>query len=129
MVRMVTMLSATMVTMRYPSGLGKAGRALWRSVLADYELSAAELAVLRRACVTADYLDRIDAALSEGLTAEGSLGQPRPHPLMRALYEQSVLFAQLLRELALPMPDEESGQRRSPAAVAAAQARWRAQVG
>jgi hypothetical protein len=33
----------------------------------------------------------------------------------------------LIRSLALPMPGETEGRRRSPAAVANAQARWRGQ--
>ena len=42
-------------------GLGEAGRALWRSVLGSYELSAGELELLHRACVTSDLCARSTA--------------------------------------------------------------------
>jgi hypothetical protein len=114
-----------MVTMRYPDGLGKAGRGLWRGVMADYELSAVERMTLEQACRTVDLLGRVDVELTGDVTCEGSMGQVRVHPLLRSRTELCTLLDAQLRGLALPMPDEEAGQRRSPAAVAAAQARWR----
>jgi len=93
----------------------------------DYELSAAELATLARACRTADLLARVDEDLSADITTEGSVGQVRPHPLLRSYVDLSQVLDAQLRSLALPMPDETEGRRRSPAA--AAQARWRAQRG
>jgi hypothetical protein len=95
-------------------------------VTADYELSAAELETLRQAARTADVLARIDAVLAaEDMVAEGSMGQARPHPLLLSASDHRRLLAELLRDLALPMPDESEGHRRSPKALAAAQARWR----
>lgn len=97
-------------------------------MLKAYELSPAELAVLGRCCRTVDLLDRIDVALMDSdLTVEGSTGQPKAHPLLAVLADQERVLDALLRALALPMPDEDAGRRRSPAATAAAQARWRAQ--
>ena len=109
-----------------PEGLDAAGKRLWRAVLADYDLSAAELETLRQACRTVDVLARIDAVLAvEDMVAEGSMGQARPHPLLLAASDHRRLLGELLRDLALPMPDEAEGYRRSPKALAAAQARWR----
>jgi hypothetical protein len=115
---------------RAPAGLDKAGRALWRSVTAVYELSPAELATLAQAARVVDVLARADAELAGAdLTVTGSTGQPRAHPLLSATADQRRVLDALLRSLSLPMPGESEGHRRAPAAVAAAQARWRAQRG
>jgi hypothetical protein len=113
---------------RAPSGLAAAGRRLWREMVSTYEFSPGELETLRQACRTADVLARIDVELGEAdVTVIGSRGQPRSHPLLESSAEQRALLDQLLRSLALPMPDETEGTRRAPQQVAAAQARWRAQ--
>jgi hypothetical protein len=95
-----------------------------------YELSPAEMELLRQACRTVDLLDRLDVELlDEPLTVTGSTGQPRANPLLASSAEQRRTLEGLMRDLALPMPDEVVGRRRSPAATAAAQARWRAPHG
>jgi hypothetical protein len=82
--------------------------------------------MLGRACRTVDLLAVIDAALIEdGPVVEGSVGQVRAHPLLRSKYEQEQALDFLVRAMALPFPSEDEGRRRSPAAVLAAQARWR----
>ena len=113
---------------RPPESLDKAGASSWRDVLAIYELSPSELALLGRCCRTVDVLARIDAEIIDAdLTVEGSTGQPRAHPLLAIKSDQERVLDSLLRSLALPMPGEDEGRRRSGAAVAAAQARWRGQ--
>jgi hypothetical protein len=103
---------------------------LWRSVLADYDLNPGEVETLRQACRVADQLARIDATLldCDDLVVEGHHGQPRAHPLLATSADQRRVLDALLRSLALPMPDEAEGRRRSPQARAAAQARWRREV-
>jgi hypothetical protein len=119
-----------MTRIRAPQSLDQAGKALWRAVTGAYDLSPAEAELLRQACRVADHLARIDAALMDAdVVVEGYNGQPRPHPLLHTAADQRRVLDGLLRSLALPMPDEEVGRRRSPAAVAAAQARWRARSG
>jgi len=111
---------------RAPQSLDPAGKALWRAVTGAYDLSPAELELLRQACRVADNLARIDAILADSdLVVEGYAGQPKSHPLLAASADQRRVLDGLFRSMALPMPDEETGRRRSPAAVAAAQARWR----
>jgi hypothetical protein len=98
--------------------------------LAAYLLSPVELVMLGQACRVVDLLARADADLAAAdLTVPGSTGQPKAHPLIAATAEQRRVLDVLLRSLALPMPDEMTGRRRSPAAVAAAQARWRGERG
>jgi len=83
--------------------------------------------MLAQACKVIDLLERIDTQLiAEDLTVPGSRGQERCHPLLSAAVEQRRTFERLLNGMALPMPNEIEGRRRSPAATAAAQARWRA---
>ena len=66
-----------------PPGLGAAGGLLWRSTLAEFELSGPELALLAEACRVADRLTTINDLLSGApLSVEGSMGQPRPNPLL-----------------------------------------------
>lgn len=116
-----------MSTPRAPVGLSAAARRFWRSVLAVYELSPAELETLRQACTVVDLLARLDEKLAAApaLTVRGSTGQPTTHPAVRASAEQRRTLAGLLRDLSLPMPDEVAGARKSPAQLLAAQTRWR----
>jgi hypothetical protein len=111
---------------RPPSGLGAAGRRFWRSVTAEYLLSLAEIGILARACRVLDRMARMDAeiAAAASLTVLGSTGQPSPHPLLSSLDAAERTFDILVRALALPLPDERQGKRRSPSAAAAARARW-----
>jgi hypothetical protein len=112
-----------------PRGLGEAARRFWRSIVAVYELSPGELELLRQAVRIVDLLERMDDQLSrEDLTVAGSRGQQRSHPLVYASMEQRRTLEQLMNAMALPMPTEVEGRKRSPAAVKAAQARWRPQA-
>jgi hypothetical protein len=115
---------------RAPEGLDEAGRAFWSSVTKVYELSPAELLSLRRACVTADALAAVDAEIAEqGLSVRGSRGQVVPNRMLKLRCEMERVLDVQIRSLNLPMPMEDEGRRRSPAAVANAQARWRSQRG
>jgi hypothetical protein len=111
---------------RAPAGLGAAGRRLWASVLADYDLSVPELELLRQAAGVADLIARASAQLADDdLMVAGSRGQPVVNPLVWHVASQRRLLESLIRSMALPFPDEHAGRRRSPAQVAAAQERWR----
>lgn len=113
-----------------PESLAEAGKALWRSVTGVYDLSPSELLLLTRCCRTADVLARLDAVLIEDdLVVTGSVGQLRAHPALAAKADQERVLDSLVRGMALPFPEEDTGRRRSPAAAAAAQARWQAERG
>ena len=81
--------------------------------------------MLAQACRVIDLLERIAQLVAEDLTVAGSRGQERAHPLLAAAVEQRRALESLTNALSLPMPNEIEGRRRSPAATAAAQARWR----
>jgi len=111
-----------------PPLLGPAGLQTWREMTLAYQLSPGELSILRQACATTDLIAWMHEQLSgEPLTVPGSMGQSRPNPLLAAISDQRRALATLWRELALPMPDEDEGRRRTPQAQEAAQSRWRAQ--
>lgn len=117
---------ATASRPRAPEGLGEAGRRFWRGIVGAYELTPAEVELLRQAARIVDLLERIDDQLSrEDLTVAGSRGQQRSHPLLFASLEQRKVLEGLMNSMALPLPGEVQGKRRSPSAVASAQARWR----
>jgi len=101
---------------RAPAGLSEAGRGLWRAIVGRYELDPAETMTLFQACKCADLIARLDAELAaaDGLTVAGSEGQPRPHPHLAATAAQRRTLEHLLHALALPLPGEQVGRRRTP---------------
>ena len=87
---------------RAPAGLRASGRALWKAVLTDFELTEHEETVLREACRTADALDDLQALLDhDGLMSESSQGA-RVHPALVELRQQRIAFARLLTALRIP---------------------------
>ena len=115
----------SMAARRAPSGLGTAGRALWRAVNAEFGLAPHESAILVQCCRVVDRLDAIEAELAGApLTVEGSTGQPRAHPLLAEWRMQARVLESLSRALSIPLPGEDVGRRRSPSAREAAVARW-----
>lgn len=118
---------AFMAGPRAPGNLAAGGRRFWREVTGTYELSPAELVTLGRACVTVDTLAAIDAEITEqGLSVRGSRGQVIPNRMIKLRCEIERVLDVQLRGLCLPMPQEDEGRRRSPAAAAAAYTRWKA---
>jgi hypothetical protein len=112
---------------RAPGGLDQAGKAFWLSVTRVYELSPAELVSLARACVTVDTLAAVDVEIGEqGLSVRGSRGQVIPNRMIKLRCEIERVLDVQLRSLNLPLPGEDEGHRRSPAAAAAAYTRWAA---
>jgi hypothetical protein len=100
------------------------GRSGGRS-FGEFELNPVELVLLGEACRTVDTLATIAAALDGvSLTTTGSTGQTVAHPLLAEARAQRRVLDQLCRALALPLPDERVGRRRSPSAREAALTRW-----
>jgi hypothetical protein len=106
----------------YPRGLQQSGKAFWDRVIdGRYTFDPAEYIILERLCRCLDTLDQIDRDIAEmGTVVAGSRSQPRPNPMLREQRETLKLVDQLCRSLALPVPGEAQGKRRSPEAKAAA---------
>jgi len=110
---------------RAPHGLGKHGKALWKTIHDDldegWELDARETDALTRACRTADELALLEAAVDrDGATVEGSRGQVTVHP---ALVESRQLRLAQLRLLSvIEMADPETAVRSTPAQLHARRA-------
>ncbi len=89
-----------------PAGAGTAGKRLWRSVLADFELAEHELALLRQAVCVADTC----AALQATVDRDGLLAAGRAHPALVELRQQRVLLARLIVALRVPLGADEDVQ-------------------
>ena len=90
-----------------PSGLKTAGKKLWDSVIADFDLEEHEKITLKEACRTADRLDELDKEMeSEPLTVVNSKGDETANPRIVEQRQQSMTFIRLMASLKLP---DESG--------------------
>lgn len=114
-----------MSTPKAPPGLKARGRVLWREVQAAYRLNPAEAATLGALARTIDEIADLEAALADApVIVSGSKGQPMPNRLFAEIRAHRVLADKLQISLALPAPGEQTGQRRSGQAKAAAETRW-----
>ncbi len=98
-----------------PAGAGKAGTALWRAVLTEYELEEHELLLLREAVRTVDVLDDLTARVAaDGSVVESPQGT-KAHPALVEARQQRIALARLLAALRLPAGEEsEAGGDRRP---------------
>jgi hypothetical protein len=105
-----------------PSGLGIAGRALWRAVLRAIRLDdPREVHALLMACQLADDVARLRAELTGSpLVTAGSTGQPVESPLLGAIRNAVALQSRLLSSIAV----EAHEQARSHAGRALVLQRW-----
>ena len=111
---------------RPPDGLQTAGQAVWRAILAAFELKPGELEDLEQLARTKDHIMLLEEALNGAdVVVEGHGGQPRVNPLFSEIREQRKLADQLIRALALPWPGESEGRLRDPAQAQKAQQRQR----
>jgi hypothetical protein len=110
-----------------PAGLDASGTRLWEAVTGPYVLTPTEVANLAEACHTADELARLEQAIRElpDLTAKGSTGQLKPHPLLAEVRAHRQLLQHLMEGLNLPDQDQQVGLRAGARhARRAAQGRW-----
>lgn len=119
---------------RQPSGLGAAGKALWRDLVGRYEFDPAELAVVVAACRQSDDIALLEAQIRKsGASAVGSTGQVRLAQAIPEVRQGRLALAHLLRQLALPVEGAVEGEQGAPATAAqrraqkAAQTRWNRQ--
>lgn len=95
-----------------PSGLGNRGRALWRSVVADYPAGTGpdrrERAILAMAARQADDLLRLEKAIAKyGVMSTGSKQQLVVNPAEPEARQARLAINRLLGELAIPDEDEQ----------------------
>jgi phage terminase small subunit len=91
-----------------PAHLSDTARTFWVEIVSTWQLEAHQLELLRLA---AEALDRCEEArrsiAKDGLIVEGRYG-PRQHPAAAIERDSRLAFARLVRELGLPVDDEES---------------------
>ncbi len=89
-----------------PAGTKAAGRRLWDSVLADYELEEHEAVLLAEAVRTVDLLAALDTAVRrEGAIVESPQGR-KANPAAVEARQQRIALARLLAALRLPAGEE-----------------------
>lgn len=94
---------------RAPRGLGTRGKALWRDVHREFDMTRDphRLVLLEDACRTADLIDRLQEAVdSQDLRVRGSQGQPVAAPELSEIRQHRGTLAALLTKLALPDTEE-----------------------
>lgn len=99
---------------RAPSGLQKAGRALWKAMAGDvapgWEFDARDLALLGSACRLADAAALLEVVVErDGVTARGSTGQVVVHPALVELRQHRAAIAALLAKVELAPPELRTG--------------------
>lgn len=110
---------------RTPSGLGDAGRALWRRLVGVFEFAEHELALLEVACRQADDVAALEALIREqGLVVEGSAGQQRLSAAVTEVRQGRLALAKILGALALPDENDKPMTESARRAQHAARARW-----
>jgi hypothetical protein len=117
---------ATITNPKTPANLKARGRNLWKGTVEGMEWQPYELLQLEDICRAADAIADLEAAARKASTfAKGSTGQVVIHPVIQELRVQRASFAQLVKQLNLPVDDE--GSERSAAAERSASARSLAQ--
>jgi hypothetical protein len=98
-----------------PRGVSRAGRELWLDVLAEYDLSPADVKLLREACWALHRADEARIAVSrEGMTYLDRFGAPRQHPAAALELRHREAFVKCMRELRLDgnaLPDPRPPRR------------------
>lgn len=105
---------------RPPTGLRGPGKRLWQRVMATYVLTPAELLILEQTCRTADELLILERAVRElkelpDLLVNGSMMQPKAHPLLEEVRRHRALLDKLTASLNLPNAGEEAPTASRPA--------------
>ncbi len=114
---------ATKLKIKPPAGLGEAGKALWRDVVAVYTLRPDEKRILTDACMAADRVATMREELdARSIVTAGSMGQEVVHPLVAEIRAHEAQIAGLLAKLKLP--DAPTGAATPNQNRAAGQSRW-----
>jgi P27 family predicted phage terminase small subunit len=86
-----------------PSHLGREAKALWRSVLADFDLESHHLALLQAACEALGRTTEAREAIArDGAYVVGRFG-PKAHPALATERDSRMAMTRILRELGLDL--------------------------
>lgn len=92
-----------------PAGLSRRSGALWRSVLAEFELSPAEEELLRCGLVALDRADEAAKVIAaEGVTTVDRYGSPKMHPAVDVEARSRTLFARVVAQLGVKATTEHA---------------------
>lgn len=101
-----------MTVPKAPAGLSRRSSTLWRAVVDEFELSPAEMELLRSALVA---LDRADAAAkvidAEGVTVRDRYGSPKMHPAVDVESRSRTLYGRFVAQLGVRATAESVSQR------------------
>mgnify|MGYP001815459605 FL=1 len=87
-----------------PKHLSAEAKALWKSVLADYELERRHEAILLTALAALDRMRQAQAQLAEdGLTTVDRYGSVKAHPCVVIERDSRAAFLRAMRELGLDL--------------------------
>ena len=87
---------------RAPRGLSGRSKALWASILTDFDLSEPEQAILIEALRSLDRADEARGIVDrDGQVSADRFGQLKPHPCIAVERDMRGLFTRTLRELGL----------------------------
>jgi hypothetical protein len=93
---------------RPPKLTDVAGRRLWKSITAEYDLEEHELVILRRACAIADVCERLETVVYRvGPLVKSRLGSMIPNPAAVELRNQSQVLVRLLVALRVPLGEQQ----------------------
>jgi hypothetical protein len=88
-------------------------RKLWHDVLAEFDLTGADLVLLAEAARTADRIAALEAAAGDRLTIPGASGGRVIAPEIREARQQTIMLARLLAaQRVVAGEDEKPGQQR-----------------
>jgi hypothetical protein len=111
-----------------PPGLNDDGIRIWTAVMESYSCDPVELELLAALCRSVDELAEKALADADPLVY-GDRGQiPKANPLLNEVRLHRRTIEQLSLALALPLPGETAGRRRSAQARQAVNARWTQQA-
>lgn len=86
-----------------PRHLSTEAKALWRSIVREFELETHHLSVLERACESLDRLRQAQAAVAtDGAYVVGRFG-PKSHPALAIERDSRLAFLRCVRELGLDL--------------------------
>jgi len=97
-----------------PRGTGVAGRKLWTSIVASFDLDEHELVLLRQATRTVDLLEQLETEITSGGAMVQSPQGWKANPACVEARAQRITLARLLAALRLPAGetgDEQANAR------------------